>query len=50
MIFDWIGCGFHSLGVSHTDDVLFWKIVLLGSTAKVVSNLSSDDISLRGLI
>ena len=49
IIFDCIGCGFHSLGVSHTDDFVL-TIVKLGSTVKVVSKLSSDDMSLRGLI
>ena len=41
---------FHSLGVSHTDENMFLAIVQLGSTTKVASKLSSDDISLRGLI
>ena len=42
--------GFHSLGVSHTDENMFLAIAQLGSTAKVVSKLSSDDIILRRLI
>ena len=42
---------FHSLGVSHTDEnVSFLTIVQLVSTVKVMSKLSYDGISLRGLI
>ena len=53
IIFDWIGCGFSLLGIFHRDEkiiIIILTIVKLGSTAKVVSKLSSDDISLRRLI